>query len=96
MAGNQPRDVEECMKKSREALAALLEFSRRLVAQVSLADIYRVCNQAALDIIGLDFSTLMILTDDGHSLRIRDTIGFPETMIGTFSLVEGRDFPPTW
>ncbi len=93
MGSGQPpkvQDIEERMRKSREALSVLLEFSRRLSSQVELKDIYRVCNQTALDIIGLDVSTLMILSDDGESLFIRDTIGFPEEMIGTFSLVEGQ------
>ncbi len=86
----QDMELEECMRKSREALAALFEFSRRLAAQVSLGDIYRVCNQTALDLLRLDFSTLMTVSDDGNALVIRDAIGFPEEMIGTFRLVDGQ------
>jgi len=88
--GRQDMNLEECMRKSREALAALLEFSRRLAGQVSLGDIYRVCNQTALDLLGLDFSTLMTVTGDGRGLVIRDAIGFPDSMIGSFTLVDGQ------
>ena len=90
--GEQRRDAEiiECVERSRQALSALLEFSRRLASQVSLADIYRVCNRTALDLLRLDFSTLMTLSDDGRGLVIRDTIGFPEEMIGAFRLMDGQ------
>ena len=56
-----------------------------------LKSLYRQCVESVKNQLDLDFSTLMLLTEDQKSLIIRDTIGLPEATVGTFSLVEGQD-----
>jgi PAS domain S-box-containing protein len=74
----------------RRTIAEILAFSTRLTRNTDLISLYRESNTLARKILNLDFSTLMILSDDGKSLIIRDAIGFPASMINTFALVEGQ------
>jgi len=84
------RDLEAREAFHRRTLAGILAFSTRLTKTSDLASLYRESNLLARNILALDFSTLMLLSDDGDSLVIRDAIGFPAAMIGTFTLVEGQ------
>jgi GAF domain-containing protein len=84
------RHLEEREAFHRRTLADILAFSTRLTKTTDLSTLYRQSNLLALNILGLDYSTLMILSEDGNSLVIRDAIGFPAAMIGTFTLVEGQ------
>lgn len=74
----------------RQTLADILAFSTRLTRNTDLVSLYRESNALAQKILKLDYSTLMILSDDGTSLIIRDAIGFPSSMINTFSLLKGQ------
>lgn len=74
----------------RRCLADILAFSTRLTKTGDLVSLYRESNSLARNILKLDYATLMVLSDDGNSLVIRDTIGFPAEMIGTFALLEGQ------
>ena len=74
----------------RQTLADILTFSTRLTRNSDLKTLYRESNALAKSILKLDYSTLMILSDDGGSLVVRDAIGFPASMIDTFSLLEGQ------
>ncbi len=74
----------------RQTLSDILTFSTRLTRNVDLTSLYRESTHLAQKILDLDFSTLMILSDDNRSLIIRDAIGFSESMINTFSLLEGQ------
>ena len=74
----------------RQILADILAFSTRLTRNADLKTLYSESNALALKILSLDYSTLMILSDDGKALVIRGAIGFPDTMIDTFSLLEGQ------
>lgn len=82
--------LEKNARERSAYLNTLLHFSEQLKLTTALPQLYRRITQIAKDVLRLDFSTLMILTDDKKSLVIRDAIGFPETMIGAFSLVEGH------
>ena len=73
-----------------QSLNDVLAFSTQLTRNLDLKTLYRESNDLARRILGLDYSTLMILTDDQKSLVIRDTIGFPSSMIDSFSLLEGQ------
>jgi PAS domain S-box-containing protein len=84
------RYLEEREIFHRRTLADILNFSTRLTKTTDLATLYRESNLLARNILRLDFSTLMLLSDDGQALIIRDTIGFPESMIGSFALLEGQ------
>ena len=74
----------------RQTLADILAFSTRLTKNSDLASLYRESNALARKILKMDYSTLMIVSDDGTSLVIRDAIGFPASMINTFSLLKGQ------
>ncbi|MHB8808599.1 MAG: GAF domain-containing protein [Desulfobulbaceae bacterium] len=74
----------------RQTLADILAFSTRLTRNSNLASLYRESNALARKILKLDYSTLMIVSDDGTSLVIRDAIGFPSSMINTFFLLKGQ------
>lgn len=71
-------------------LRRLLLVSNGINATTDLKTLYRNIVNAARELLDLDFSTLMILSDDKRHLVIQDTVGFPEAMIGTFSLAEGQ------
>ena len=75
---------------SRQPLADILSFSSRLTRNSDLKTLYGESNSLALKILQLDYSTLMLLSDDGKALIIRDAIGFPGAMIDSFSLLEGQ------
>ena len=74
----------------RQTLADILAFSSRLTRNSDLKTLYGESNSLALKILQLDYSTLMLLSDDGKALIIRDAIGFPGAMIDSFSLLEGQ------
>ncbi|HSR35811.1 MAG TPA: PAS domain S-box protein, partial [Desulfurivibrionaceae bacterium] len=77
-------------KKREQALHSLLTFSQKLTSTVTLADLYREVTQLSKELLDFDFSTLMLLTEDKNSLVIRDALGFPASMIGTFALLKGQ------
>jgi PAS domain S-box-containing protein len=83
-------DLEQKVIKRTNELQILLKFSQMLASTTDLKSLYRQCVESVKNQLNLDFSTLMLLTEDHKSLVIRDTIGLPESTIGTFSLVEGQ------
>ena len=68
----------------------LYQFSSRITATTDPKRLYRMIVQFMQEKFDLDFATLMLLADDKQQLTICDTVGFPESMIGTFSLVQGQ------
>jgi len=76
-------------------LNQLLAASTAIITETDLKRLYRKITTIMKEFLGLDFSTVMILSDDKKYLIIRDAIGFPESMIDTFSLVEGQGLS-TW
>jgi len=84
------RQLEVREEFHRRILSDILNFSTRLTRNSDLKTLYRESNALAGSILGLDYSTLMILSDDGRALVIRDAIGFPSSMIDSFSLLEGQ------
>lgn len=71
-------------------LELLYQFSNRITTTTDPVRLYRTIVQFMQSMFELDFATLMLLADDKQQLTICDTIGFPESMIGTFSLVQGQ------
>ena len=84
------KKAEETIKRYSQNLERLLDISRELTTTIELKELYRKVITVSKDLFKLDFSTLMILSDDKSHLTIYDTVGFPESMIDTFSLVEGQ------
>jgi PAS domain S-box-containing protein len=71
-------------------LERLLAVSRDITTTTDLRSLYRSFVSTARDLLALDFSTLLLLSEDKKTLTIQDCLGFPETLIGQFSLVEGQ------
>ncbi|MCB2182726.1 MAG: PAS domain S-box protein [Desulfobulbaceae bacterium] len=76
--------------KAENALKELLAFSRNLTSTTDLRSLYRKCTELSKELLRLEFSTLMVLSDDRRHLVLEDTIGLPESTIGTLSLVQGQ------
>jgi diguanylate cyclase (GGDEF)-like protein/PAS domain S-box-containing protein len=84
----------------KEMASALVRFSRgqedfflasrKISTNSDLRKLYRhiVCH--AKELLQIDFSTLMLFSEDKSSLVLRDTVGFPETTINTFVVMEGQ------
>ena len=88
---NDPlRESEARLAGYTRSLSKLLEVSQSITVTTDLKKLYRSVIYTAQDLLSLDFSTLMILSEDKKCLIVKDTLGFPETMIDTFRLVEGQ------
>lgn len=75
--------------KHAQRLEQLMRVSREISMTAELTKLYRKITTLSKDLIDLDFSTLMLLSQDKSRLVIEDTVGFSEAEIGSFSLVEG-------
>ena len=82
--------LEDLAWQQTRHLKELLNFSQSLGSSRDIRSLYRKITSPPKDLLRLDFSTLMILSDDRQSLVIRDTVGFDPAMIDTFVLVEGQ------
>lgn len=78
------------LREHARILGDMVRFSRDITTTTDLRELYRKVTGNARDLLGLDYSTLMTLSEDKTCLIICDTIGFPEQMMGTFSLVPGQ------
>ncbi len=77
-------------KQKEKALSELLAFSQSLTSTVDLNSLYRKVTSLSKELLDLDFSTLMLMSDDQSGLVIRDTLGFPEQTIGNYALLKGQ------
>ncbi len=77
-------------KQQEKILAELLAFSQSLTSTVDLNSLYRKVTSLSCELLNLDFSTLMLMSDDQSALVIRDTLGFPEQTIGHYALLKGQ------
>jgi len=71
-------------------LENLLVVSREITTTKELPALFRNVIRTSKDLLHLDFSTLMLLNESKDQLVMEDTIGFPESTIGTLSLMEGQ------
>ncbi len=88
------KKVEEMGRKYSLDLEKLLAISRETTMLTDLAGLYRAFVVASKELLGLDFSALLLLSEDKKSLTLQDGLGFPEFMTGYFSLVEGQGLSP--
>ncbi|HEX9021059.1 MAG TPA: ATP-binding protein, partial [Nitrospirota bacterium] len=86
----QRKELEDRLALYRRSLNKLLDVSHAITVTTDLKKLYRSVIATARDLLSLDFSTLMILSEDKQVLTIMDTLGFPETMINTFHLIKGE------
>ncbi len=82
--------LQEMSRKYASDLERLVAISHEITINSDLKGLYRTFVVAARDLLGLDFSTLMLLSEDRQRLTIMDTVGFPESMVGNFSVGEGQ------
>lgn len=68
----------------------VFKFSRDISEITDLRVLYRRIVIFAQEFLNLDFSTLMLLTDGKNRLTVIDTLGFPPSVIDTYSLMEGH------
>ncbi|MBI5641675.1 MAG: PAS domain-containing protein [Nitrospirae bacterium] len=78
------------MKSDFLDLERLFRFSQDITATTDLKKLYRSIVEHSKDMLALDYSTVMLLSDDKASLVVFDTLGFPGSYIGTFQLTEGQ------
>jgi PAS domain S-box-containing protein len=84
------KKAEEMSRQYSHDLERLLAVSRDMTMTTDLRSLYRSFVSTARDVLALDFSTLLLLSEDKKSLILQDCLGFPESMIGRFTLVEGQ------
>lgn len=82
--------AQELSRKYSRDLEQLVAIAHEVTITADLKELYRTFVTAARDLLGLDFSTLMLLSEDGLGLTIMDTLGFPDELIGAFSVGEGQ------
>ena len=84
------KNAEEISRQYSRDLERLLSISRETTMTTDLKSLYRTFICASRELLNLDFSSLMLLSEDKTTLTMHDSLGFPETMIGRFSVVEGQ------
>lgn len=84
------KKAEELSRQYARDLERMLSISRETTMTTDLKGLYRAFVCASRELLNLDYSTLMLLGEDKKTLTVWDSLGFPETMIGHFSLVEGQ------
>lgn len=84
------KNAEENSRLFSRNLERLLFISRETTMTTDLKDLYRAFISASRELLTFDFSTLMLLSADKKTLTMHDSLGFPESMIGHFSVVEGQ------
>jgi PAS domain S-box-containing protein len=82
--------TEKLLAERTDHLEKLLNFSRQLATTVEYPALLRKATLLSMELLGLNFSTLMTISDDGTRLIIRDTKGFSESVIGICTLVKGE------
>ncbi len=80
--------LEATVAERTNALRKLLEFSNYFTQTLTTTDLFRECTSLGKELLHFDFSTLILLSADGEKLIIRDTIGFPEEIKGSFFLTK--------
>ena len=68
----------------------LFHFLQQIMSISDINDLFRSIIAFAKEALALDRSTIMLLSDDKQRLTICDTIGFPSTLINTFTLTDGQ------
>jgi diguanylate cyclase (GGDEF)-like protein/PAS domain S-box-containing protein len=84
------KSAEEQLRKYSYDMEQLLNISREMTSTTDLRRLYRIGVVAAKELLGLDFSTLMLMSEDKSGLTIADTIGFAGGNIGRFNPEQGQ------
>ncbi|MBI5846724.1 MAG: PAS domain S-box protein [Nitrospirae bacterium] len=84
------KKAEEMSKQYSRDLERLLSISRDTTVTTDLKGLYRSFISVSQELLNFDFSTLLLLSEDRMNLTVADILGFPESLIGHFSLAEGQ------
>lgn len=79
--------------KSHDVISQISNFSSKLGSPIALHEIYRNCLHLFNDLLTLDFTTLFLVSDDQKDLVTYDTLGFPESLVGNFTVCRGVGLP---
>ncbi len=82
--------LKKQLSLNRAAMEFLQKFSEGLLAISDQQQLFRFCNICAAEFLNLDFATLLLWIPEKKSLLIKDTVGFPEEIIDSYSLKEGE------
>lgn len=85
--------AEKLLAERTDHLEKLLNFTQELSSTTDYAELLGKATRLSMELLGLDYSTLMTLAPGKSRLIIRDTIGFDKALIGTFTLSKGRACP---
>ncbi len=84
------KELDDRVQERTAELGKMLLFSQTLIRVSDQQSLYHDITSLAKNALAFDFSTLMLLSKDSSRLIIKDTIGFPESTIGTFTLAQGQ------
>ena len=85
--------LEHEVKVRTQQLEALLQFSTELTGLDELHALCEFVSSRAKSLLEFDYSTLFIFSRESGRLTMEATIGFPKSMVGTFSLLEDQGLP---
>ena len=86
----ESKNEQERIRKHSYDLEQLLKISQEMTSTTDLKKLYRFAVIAAKELLYLDFSTLMLIDNDKNGLTIVDTVGFPDSFVGQFTLLQGQ------
>ncbi|MEA2113798.1 MAG: PAS domain S-box protein [Thermodesulfobacteriota bacterium] len=85
--------LEEEVDVRTKHLEALLQFSTELSALGELKTIYEFVTLWTKSLLKFDISTLFVLSEKTKQLVMRETTGFPRSMVDSFSLLQDQGLP---
>ena len=89
----QLEKVQSNLDESRHVFRQIGNFSSKLGVSVEPKETYRNCLHLFKDLLDLDYATLFLHGIETDTLLLYDTLGFPESMVGTFIVCKGLDLP---
>ncbi len=85
--------LEREVQLRTQHLEKLLQFSTGLSTSSDLKSLYDFVTLRAKEILQFDHSTLFILSPETGYLTMKKTIGFPQSMVGSFFLLQDEGLP---
>ena len=86
----QNKEMSNALMRYNRSQEAFFLASRKISTITDLRKLYRHIVSHAKELLRVDFSTLMLFSEDRKGLVLQDTIGFPESTINSFMVMEGQ------
>ena len=90
---DQISNTQKDLQHSQDVFKQIIDFSSKLGIPTELNEIYRNCLHLFKELLDLDVTTLFLVTAEQDRLMVYDTLGFPESVVGTFSVSKGVGLP---